>query len=130
MTHDDNSADGVSLRLQRFVAWTPDGRLAARIRECRRTLALTQDEVASSLHDAGWCGANRQLVSDVERQRKRLSATEARLFAAALGVDPDWLTHGLGMPIELVTIKGVRAEARANACSGHLTPTQPSASSG
>jgi hypothetical protein len=116
--HVRNRADATSSLPHQFVVSAPDARLAQRVRESREALGLKQRGLAEKLHDCGWWLANQQLVSNVERERKRLSATEARIFALALNVDPDWLVHGLGVPQEPVKIEGVTAESVADGRPG------------
>ena len=99
---------------------TQEQRLAQRIRDRAKELGLTHLDLADRLTDNRWpelmnTEATEQLVQKVLQgpAKRRLKGIEPRLFAHALEVDPDWLMHGLGMPGEDVTIKGVTAIAHA-----------------
>jgi hypothetical protein len=95
---------------------TPDERLAERVRFHRDRLGLSKTVLGERLDELGLPGGYR-LVQDIEGTRRKtgtprkLGATETRLLAQALDVDPDELVNGLGILRDPVTIRPAPAVA-------------------
>jgi transcriptional regulator with XRE-family HTH domain len=65
-------------------------RYIVRIIERRNLLGWTQGRLAAELQLVG-LDISQPTVSDIEREERRLDPRELNFFAAALGVDPNWL---------------------------------------
>ena len=68
--------------------------VGARIRERRKQLGLTQNDVAARLQLAGLEGINQATVSKVENGTRRVYDYEVHAYAGALHVTADWLLDG------------------------------------
>jgi transcriptional regulator with XRE-family HTH domain len=69
---------------------TPANLAGPRIRERRRSLGITQDELAARLQVRG-VSLERAGISKIETQNRAITDIELRAFALALGAQPSWL---------------------------------------
>lgn len=58
----------------------------------RRELGWSQEQLARKLQVLGF-DVSQAGISKIEREERRLTPDDLRIFAVALGVDPNWLLN-------------------------------------